>query len=153
MTIERSFDYALVREIVTHPKIYRRSLLSDSAPAREEWRAVEGERFWYIVPRLEGRPLGVIGFDSFDPECWIAHIAMLPEAWGARATEACLRTINWLAEHSPCKRFEAYAPVYNPLVAHLTWRIGMTRTGTKRASIARGGQLYDQAIFEKEITR
>jgi hypothetical protein len=48
LCFERTFDYELVRRIITHPKIYR-WMVSDGAVPAEEYQAVEDVAICYLL--------------------------------------------------------------------------------------------------------
>lgn len=150
LTFERTADAELVRSIVTHPKVYRGSLLSDFAPARENYHVPTEPANWYLVARYAEEPLGVFVFCPYNPVWWEVHLAMLPLAWGI-ADELSHAMVRWLRENSPCKKLTATIPEYNRLTLALARRIGMSFIGTNSKSTLKDGSLRDQHIFGLEI--
>lgn len=150
LTFERTHDAELVRSIVTHPKVYRGSLLSDFAPAREHYQVAADDANWYLIPRYAGEPLGVFVFCPYNPVWWEVHIAMLPQCWGI-ADEVAQAMVRWMREHCPCKKITATIPDYNRLTLALARRIGMSFIGLNTKSTLKDGQLRDQHIFGLEL--
>jgi hypothetical protein len=46
--IERSFDYGLIKAIMTHPAVYRH-LTDDTAPPAAEFRPIVSDLIWYLL--------------------------------------------------------------------------------------------------------
>ena len=147
LTFERSFDYELVRSLITHPKIYRPSLLADGYPSREEYRTPEGSHIWYVLARNEaGSPVGVFVFFPEAPERWDSHMALLPEAWG-RGEEICLACFEWLRRNTTCRVLLATVPDYNRLMIRLARRLGMQAVQVLPDSLSQNSILYGKTIY------
>ncbi len=147
LTFERTFDYELVRSIVTHPKIYRPALLADGYPSRDQYRAPAGDQIWYVIPRnTAGSVLGVFVFFCETAERWAAHMALLPEAWG-QGEQICLALFAWLRQATTCRVLLASVPDYNRLMLRLARRLGMRAVQVIPRGISQRGISYDQTIF------
>lgn len=149
VSFERTRDLALVRSIVTHPRVYR-GVLSDFAPTPEAYQPPDNESYWYLIPKRLNVPLGVFVFVPQSPVWWEAHMALLPQAWG-EAAEISKAMVAWLAQHTSCRKITAHVPQYNRLMIHLAKRIGMTHVGVNTRSVRKNGTLHDQQIFGLEV--
>jgi len=149
---ERSFDYELIRKIITHPRIYKH-LVDDSSPAREDFYPMEDEAVWYIVVREifpDAEPEEVLGLWMLHPHnsiCWEIHTALLPNAWGERAHRAVRMVFDWIWENTPCRRLITNVPSSNRLALHYAVGAGMKIYGVNEASFLKGGVLCDQVCL------
>lgn len=148
MTFERSTDYALIRGIMTHPRIWN-WIGDDDAPAREEWLPVEDERFWYVIVRCEphNELLGLFLLLPLSRVRWEIHCCLLPNAWGERAREAAREVFRWMWTQSTARRIVATIPRCNPLAVRLAERAGMRRIGIDEQSFLKYGKLQDQILL------
>lgn len=149
-TFERTFDYALVRWIITHPKVYRTSLLADCYPRREDWTPVESQSIWYVIALDAGGALGVFVFVPQSEICCEAHLAMLPRAWGASVNYS-LRCIDWLRATTKWRRLTALIPAYNRLAIRLVKHTGFELLAIRPAATMQNGRPVDQLLFERNI--
>jgi hypothetical protein len=89
IAFERTNDYALVRMVMTHPKLYRH-LADDLSPAREDYDPPQGEHVWYVLAYDETPGDGLrelLGLWMLYPQngiCWEIHTALLPTACAGR---------------------------------------------------------------------
>ena len=146
ITIERTRDYAAVRAIVTHPRLYRR-LADDFSPAPENWEPAVDERIYYLLVRHQGN---VIGAAMFHPEtacCYQGHLAVLPEAWGPTSVAASRALIRWMFANSPCVRLVVHIPEENRLALRLARAAGMSRFGLNERAVSRGGRLCNLVLL------
>lgn len=151
VAFERTRDYGLVRSIITHPAVFRATLLSDGTPAREEFVVPEDEGIWYVIAKEAGAPIGLYVFRPLNAFESSVHMALLPCAWGKRSRAVSLACAAWYAGQSGCELLAATVPAYNRLMHSLARRIGMTETAILPDSIRQRGQLCDQTIFTLRI--
>lgn len=146
MTFERTFDFALVRALITFAAGYR-AAGDDFAPPEADFVVNEDPRIWYVVGRLESEmPLGAFLFLPQSSVCYEVHLALLPGAWG-RSSE-CLRGANaWMFANSPARRIVGAVPAFNRLANRCAERAGMTRYGTNFKSFQKGGELHDLTLW------
>ena len=146
---ERSFDYELIRKIITHPRIYKH-LVDDRCPPPEEYSPPQGEHIWYILVHdiyPDAGPEELLGCWIIHPHnsiCYEIHTALLPNAWGETAHRAVRLVFEWIWEHTPCLRLITTVPYPNRLALHFAYRAGMTVYGTNHQSWLQDGKLWDQ---------
>lgn len=146
MTFERSFDYELIRAVITQPEIYK-FISDDGSPPREEYRPVESEAVWYVVVWDGNELLGLFMLVPENTVCWQIHTCLLPDAWGFRAQEAAKLLPAWIWEHTPCRRIVTNVPAPNRLALHFAVRAGMKIYGVNQASYLKHGVLCDQVCL------
>lgn len=140
---ERSFDYNLIREILTHPQVYPH-ISDDGSPPAPEFQPLQSEAVWYIVVRDGEEILGMWMLHPHNSVCWECHMCYLPPAWGSRASLAGRMLPEWVWEHISCRRIIGNVPACNRLAVAYMKRIGFEEFGINRASFLKNGQLYDQ---------
>lgn len=146
---ERSFNYALIRDIITHPKLWPH--LSDdlSGPA-SQYQPVQHPNIWYVMPwdHASGdEPPELLGLWMFVPQtsiCWEVHTALLPIAWGPRGQTAAVLLPNWIWANTQCRRIITNVPTRNRLALHFALKAGMRIYGCNRESYLKNGVLCDQ---------
>jgi RimJ/RimL family protein N-acetyltransferase len=149
---ERSFDYELIRRIITHRRIYPH-VSDDGSPPANEYRPIESDGVWYVVVRDIYPDAGaqeILGLWIFHPHtsiCWEIHTALLPNAWGERGQCAARLLPDWIWKHTPCRRIITSVPASNRLALHFAFRAGMKAYGVNEASILQNGRLCDQVCL------
>ncbi len=145
LTFERTRDIELIRQVLTHPRLYRH-MGDDTAPPAEEFAPNADPRIWYVLARARGELLGILPFVPHSAVRWEVHCAFLPRAWGHTAP-ALAGGIRWLFEQSTCRRIVASVPRSNRLAARLAQRAGLVLWGVEPAAFLRDGQLVDVMHF------
>jgi len=146
ITFERTHNYALVRTVMTHPRIWPH-ISDDGSPAASDYRAPEGEHIWYVLARDAGELLGLWVFHPQNAVCWEVHTCVLPRAWGDVGLEAARLLPAWMWEHTPCRRIVTNIPATNRLALHFAINAGMHSFGVNSASYLKDGQLWDQVCL------
>jgi RimJ/RimL family protein N-acetyltransferase len=143
---ERSFDYSLIRKILTHPKIWPH-ISDDGSPAAAEFQPIQSEAVWYIVVRDGEEILGLWMLHPHNSICWEIHTCLLPIAWGERGLEAARLLGEWIQKHIPCRRVITNVPSNNRLALRFALEAGMTEFGVNPASFLKNGKLRDQVLL------
>ncbi len=152
MTFERTQDLVLVREVLTHPRIYR-AMTDDSCPPREQYEPLEHPAVWYVRVREADELLGLFVFVPQTGICFEVHTCLLPEAWGEKAREACRGVREWMWRNSPCRRIVTSVPAYNRLALKLSLDAGLEQYGVNPRAFQKGGKLWDVHLLgiSKEV--
>jgi RimJ/RimL family protein N-acetyltransferase len=137
----------LLRSIVTDRHIYRASVLSDYAPAPEQYQIPEEPGIWYVLARNESGVLGLFVFMPRTPLWSEVHMCLLPAAWGRGSAALCLACASWFAAQTECRVLTATVPAYNRPMLALAVRIGMRAVGVLPLSVLKQGMRRDQTIF------
>src|ERR1700722_2317169 len=133
MTFERTEDWALVKSIITHPRIYSH-MGDDSAISREMWEPQKNEAIWYITVRDEGELMGLFIFFPENSVCWQVHVALLPIGWGKKAIEAFEDCIRWVFKNTACERIVGSVPMWHFPAMRLARAAGLVEYGINKAS-------------------
>ncbi len=141
--IERSQDYALIRGIMTHPRVYPH-LRDDASPAAADFQPIESEALCYLVAWDANELLGLWLLVPLNAVCWEIHTALLPNAWGDRARRASDVMLAWVWGNTPCRRIVTHVPADNRLAYHFALAAGMHVFGIDEQSFLKGGRLLDQ---------
>jgi len=146
---ERSFDYSLIRDIITHPKLWPH-LSDDLTPPASQFRPVESPLIWYVLPyyhRSSEEAPDLLGMWMFVPQtsiCWEVHTALLPVAWGPLGQMAARLLPGWMWANSQCRRIVTNVPSPNRLALRFAIKAGMKIYGCNRQSYLKNGVLCDQ---------
>jgi hypothetical protein len=142
---ERTYDYELVRQIVTHPKVYK-WMQSDGAVPAEEYRPPAIEGIWYVLVKSGDEALGLF---MLVPQTNVAaqvHACLLPAA-RPFAVEIYRQGIRWLWEATTLESLIGFTPSYNFAAARVAEKAGMKRIGVVPRSLKKFGKLQDQIVF------
>ena len=142
---KRLNDYELIRETLTHPRIYK-WLVDDGCPVREDFKLVKSKHIWYIGVYENETYLGLWMFYPHNSICWEVHTCLLPIAWG-KSTEMGKEMVTWLFNNTPCQRIITNVPTFNKLALILAINVGFKEFGRNVKSFIRNGILYDQIVL------
>lgn len=143
---ERTFDAALVRQAIAHPRTYR-SHCCDGSPDREAWQPNMGNDIWYVAAWENETYLGVFMFVPHNPILWEVHTCLMPIAWGDRARECALSVAKWIWKNTPCEHIKTYIPDDNPLAVKFAHAAGMRIYGEIPRSFPRNGIVHAQLVM------
>lgn len=146
MTFERTRDWELVKQIVTHPKVYP-YISDDFSPKPEAWEPVKEEVVIYVLVRDGEELLGLWIFVPLNGVCMDVHTCLLPNAYGHKAVEAAKEMAVWLWENTACHRLVTEVPASNPLARRFAERAGMVEFGCNPRSFLKRGKLEDQYLL------
>ena len=144
MMIERTFDYDIVREIITHPKLY--SFCSeDTSASREEFKPLEDDNIYYLLPIID-EPIGVIILSHQNTIMLAVHICILPEWWGF-AKIASISALWWVFQNTDYTKIVGTIPEYNRHAHSLGLRIGFEDEGRYRKAFLKDGREWDLILM------
>lgn len=146
MTFERTKDYALVKKIATHPRVFP-FISDDFSPSTEAYQPLEGEGIWYVLVKDGDELLGMWAFAMENGVCWKVHTCLLPNAWGARAKQAAREMAEWVWANTICQRIITDVPEENRLALKLAKEAGMIEFGRNPKSYMKDGILHDQILL------
>ena len=146
MTFERTFDYELVRQIVTNPAIYDH-ITDDGSPSADKFEPIKSEAVWYVLVKDNTEVLGCFTFIPQNLVCYEVHTCLLPNAWGDRAHHASLQVREWMFSHSNAQRIVTNVPENNRLALRFAKTAGLQQYGVNPKSYMKHGHLYDQVLL------
>jgi RimJ/RimL family protein N-acetyltransferase len=144
---ERSFDYELIRRIMTYSQSIYDRISDDYSPPREQFRPHESDAIWYVIVRDGREVLGMWMFAPQNAVTWEVHTVLLPCAWGARGMQAALELPDWIWEHTTCRRIVTSVPSNNRLALKFAITAQMRVYGINEASYLKNGALLDQVCL------
>ena len=146
MTFERTTNWALIKSIVTHPKIYPH-VSDDSSPQAEQWEPARHESIWYVIVRDDDELLGMWMIATHNAVLGEIHTCLLPNAWGEKARKAAKELGAWVWENTPFLRITTEVPEYNRLAMRFAKLAGMAEFGRNPKSFLRHGKLWDVVLL------
>lgn len=145
MTVARTFDLNLVRDIITSPEVYRH-VSDDGSPNPEDFTPATDPRVIYLGIAEGGALDGVFILVPQNAATVEVHTCLRKPLWGA-AIEATKQGIRWVWENTNFQRIVTNVPAPNRLAAKLSEKSGMEMYGVNKASFLKDGHLYDQVLF------
>ena len=143
---ERTADAVLIREIMTHPKIWP-WITDDGSPAAADFEPAIHPSLWYVLAFDGEELMGLWLFAAQSSACFEAHTCLLPGQRGERAGEAAKQVIAWIWANTPCRRIFTNVPRFNRAALYFAVRAGLIRFGVNEQSFLKHGKLYDQILL------
>jgi hypothetical protein len=147
VSIERTRDLALVREVFTRPAQWD-AATDDAAPERATFTPNADERIIYLAVSAPTKCvafrelLGIITLIPRNAVLFELHAA-LDLSRAKTATAAARAAIAWLFEHTPARRIIGEIPATNRLAIAIAERAGMQHCGRNPRSFLKRGALVD----------
>lgn len=136
----RSFDYPLIKSIITDRSIYDH-ISDDGSPSIDEFEPFQGDDFYYLV--FEG---GLFMFHPWNHVTVEVHVCVLPKYRGKSHIKA-KEAFDWMFENTKYKKIIAQIPEFNTNAFILSKKSGMELEGINRKSFMKNSKLYDQYIM------
>jgi RimJ/RimL family protein N-acetyltransferase len=144
MLITRTYDYALVKRILTEPKVWA-ALGDDAKPARADFQPVESEELIYLVAWEGGNPLGMFLLIQRNSVHAETHFAMLPAVWG-QSRDIGKAFLEWIWRNTSFERLTGNILERNRLAIAYAKSIGCQPYAVNLNSIRRGGKLQNEVL-------
>ena len=144
--IFRSRDYAAIRALATHPRIFPH-VCDDFTSNPDEWKPIESELVTYLLATDNEGPFG---FGIFIPDtwaCWKSHTGFLPRSYGVVALTAFKEMLAWMWANSQARRLVGEIERGNTLAIRFASRAGFQIYGINRQSFLKGGELRDRVCL------
>lgn len=146
MTFERTFDYDLIRAVLTSPEMYP-WISDDGSPAAADYQPPVSDAIWYILVSDQGQLLGLWMLVPRNAIEYEVHTCLLPGHGFRRARQAAREGIAWVWAHTPARRLITGVPAYNRIAYQFALDAGFAPIGVDRKSYLKDGILYDQALL------
>jgi hypothetical protein len=143
--IARTFDYALVKRIITDPKVYR-SLGDDSKPAAEDFQPIESEQILYLAAHEDKIPLGLFMLIPRNSVHAETHFCMLPCVWGPRSIDIGKAFLAWIWTNTQFHRLTGNIQEPNRLALAYAKAIGCEPFALNRGSVRKNGKLINEVL-------
>jgi RimJ/RimL family protein N-acetyltransferase len=150
ITVARCTDYEFISAVFRHPDVW--PFICDDYSSDPEWFRADCAGRVYVVPSLDGIPMGCFSLNDCNGSTVEMHTAILPEFRGpttAQAFAVLLDFIEW--EHPNVKRLRTWVPAFNTAAYKGALHAGMSHCGTEPASFLRYGELHDLHLFGVSI--
>jgi RimJ/RimL family protein N-acetyltransferase len=137
----------MVRLILTHPKLWR-AASDDHSGDPAAYHPPDDRSIHYVLAFSDALDLmGLFVFHPQSPECFAAHVALLPSAWGPGSERAAQLAFRYMFRTTRATRIVGAIAQSNRLAIAYAKRAGMKRYGTSPASFLRGGRLIGQVLL------
>lgn len=146
MIFERTQDYGLIKQVISHPEIWKNAG-DDFSGKAEDFKPAESDQIWYVLVKDGPELLGLFMLVPENPICWKVHTCLLPCAWGRKAKQAAKEGIAWVWANMPAKRLITDVPEYNRQASIFARWAGMTQFGLNPKSYQKHGKLQDVMLL------
>ncbi len=137
----------LVREIMTHPKVWP-YITDDDAPLVAEFAPLIHHHIVYLLCRDGEKLLGMWMFTRRNAVTLEVHTCLLPGHGFTKARLAAKGAAEWIWENCPAvQRIITNVPRFNRLALKFALDVGMDRFGTDPSSFLKDGVLQDQIML------
>jgi RimJ/RimL family protein N-acetyltransferase len=143
ISVDRTFDYALIKMIATHPAVFR-YVADDFHKDPEAWEPVPSEEIYYLLAQDEDGPLGFVGFFPRTGICFEGHLCFLPRAYGGPAFASFRVMLLWMWENTPAKRICGEIADDNNAAITFALRAGCEIYGVNHQSWLKNGIVHDR---------
>lgn len=147
MKYEIASDMELVREIMTHPKVWP-YITDDGSPAAEDFAPTVHHAVIYLTCTDGEDLLGMWMFLKRNAVTLEVHTCLLPGHGFTRARTAARGAAEWVWANCPrIQRITTSVPRGNRLALKFALDVGMDRFGTDPNSFLKDGILQDQTLL------
>jgi hypothetical protein len=146
LRFERTSDMVLVREVMTHPRVWP-FITDDGCPPVNEFQPVEHPGIWYVLCLDDEELLGLWMFVPATSVCFEVHTCLLPGHGYRRSREAAKQAAAWIWANTQCQRIFTNVPMCNVIAMRFAEAAGMVEFGVNARSFLKGGILQDQALL------
>lgn len=146
----RTGNKSLIREIITHPKVWP-WLSDDSFPPKELYCPPDNAAVFHLLATDAdtGECFGLVITHAITAALWEVDHALLPPAYGAPAYAIGRALEAWIWSNTSAETILGLTPVDNRLALKYARRQGMTESGRIPRAICRGGAFHDYIVFTK----
>lgn len=141
--ITRTFDTPLVQEILSHPKLLRRS----GSKAVMVFDPEQQQDLYYLLAIEGAEVLGLIVFHQQNAGCYQGHVNYLPNHWGKGLEKYTKEAISWMFENADCRKIFAFIPARYPEIKRHSILAGMEVEGILKSSYRVDDTVYSQYIM------
>jgi hypothetical protein len=148
ISFEWCLDFDLIRQIMTHPKLYPWLTDDTAGPASQFTPPLD---YSYVLVRQDAEVLGLFAIHPRNSICWEVHTALLPNCWGPVAKRAYREGLAWLKANTPCRKVIGNIRATNRLALRIAKAAGLTVIGLNTKCVMKDGILQDQWILGLEL--
>jgi RimJ/RimL family protein N-acetyltransferase len=146
-TFHGSTDWALIKRIMTHPRVWPH-ISDDFSPEPQEFVPVDNPALCYLVIMDGETPLGLFLFTPHNGCHVEVHTCLLPAAWARGSREIARQALVWLWSNCPqIERLTTTVPQNNLLALRFAQAMGMIEYGVNPQSRKKSGALVDQMLL------
>lgn len=143
--IERTTDLSLVREIVTHPYVWK--WVSDDSVSSSSYIPPMVDSILWLKATDCGQLMGVYMVHPHNGATVEIHTCLLPCARGQPAKRLAVEVLQWIFDNTGYVKIITNVPENNPYALNYARRAGLLDEGINRKSISIAGKLYDQYML------
>lgn len=144
ITLRETQDLDYIVSVFTHPDVW--GWVSDDECEISDYQPVIHEAINYLVPELDGVPIGCLMLVRCNAVTIELHTAILPEYRGLCVGETFKALLKWL-DASQFSRLRTWVPEWNRAAYVAAKRVGFELVGTETNAFLKNGKLHDLHLF------
>jgi RimJ/RimL family protein N-acetyltransferase len=146
----RSFNEALVHELLTHDDVWAESV-DDFSPSRDSFVPQLHDLVYYMVPYTELEPMGIFMLIPKNSTTYDWHTGILKKYRGKLAHEAVELTVDWVCENTIIRKLITWVDCDQKHVVRFAKDRGFAIEGCSTDSVMRDGKLKDQFLMGRTL--
>jgi len=144
--VSRSHDPDLVAELVTDDDVWHEAS-DDNTGSPDNFVPVFHDSVYYLVPWLDGVPMGIFALTPVNSVTWEWHTGILRPFRGRSAIRGALLAVEWMALNTPARKLITWVDAEARHVYLYAKAGGFGIEGTSHGSLLKGGRLHDQYLM------
>lgn len=145
--VRRIYDEGLIRDTITHPKVYP-AASDDGSPTVDSYKPPVSPYVMYLgCYDDESRYVGLFMLVTVNVATVELHTFMLPKAWGPKAKACAAAAADWIWENTKFIRIITVIPDFNRLAIKFAETGGMSRYGLNPQSWLKNGKVFDTVLM------
>lgn len=144
VTVKRTYDPRIVRELMTRPDMWE-TVAEDGQDPGDFDPDVTAD-CWLTV-RAEGELVGLYCLDRVNSVTLEIHAQVLPECRKEYSDDTGRAVLQWILDNTDTRKVIAWVPVIYPNVRKFTESQGFQVEGVSRKSYLKHGELHDLTLL------
>jgi hypothetical protein len=150
--VARSTDAGLVAELLTHDDVWLEGG-DDGTGDPEGFVPVFHESVYYLVPALDGEPMGIFMVTPSNSVTFEWHTGILKPFRGKNAILGCRLACQWMELNTPARKLITWVDVQARHVYLYAKACGFGVEGISHGSLLKSGQIHDQYLMGRLLCR
>jgi RimJ/RimL family protein N-acetyltransferase len=151
LTVDITYDYDLVQEIMSEPKLFQASMCDYDLSLGDKWEP-DRQGWHYLLISLDEKPVGVIRSCYLTSTTIDSHGHILPEYWGTGLSDAAFKLgFDWYLANTDVHKIVVQTPRCCTHIIRAMHRIGWEVEGVLTKAIRWRGKLEDLVLMSLTI--
>lgn len=144
ITVERTYDVALINKIMFDPAIW--DCIAEDGQIQDDFEPDVDNECWLLMA-VDHAPIALYNIHALNTVTAQIHAHVLPEYRKQHSKETGKLALQYILKNSDYQKIVAVIPETYENVKKFTLSFGFVEEGVSRKSIMKGGKLLDQWIL------